>query len=1719
MNRFFRFLSKGTAVLFLLCIGSRSLFAQNSNGLVRGSAQTFYYFGNNKIALAVSSEIIYYRTASAGVVNQVKQKISQSGIVPSAFKSLGDGQHMMIDLRVGGKTGLFNSITDYLKADPNVVLVRPALVSEDGKANLYDELFYLKLKRGISIATMQALVQSKACTVLQQYQYDNRTFIVNATAANGYDALKMANAFYETGLFEFAEPDFTVPDMSMAPPTPATDPNYSLQWALKNTGSAAQFNGVAGCDINIENAWDITKGSATVKVAVIDEGVQSTHPDLAANMLPGFDATTNTVGGTAGNPLATARAHGTNCAGIIAAVSDNGIGIAGIAPLCKIVPVNVASSSGTFTSSANLALAIDWAWQTGGADVLSNSWGGGTASSLVHDAIIRASSLGRGGKGCVVVFSSGNNDAAVASPACFDENIAVGAINMHNQRKSPTSLDGENFWGGNYGRKLDVTAPGVKIASTDIVGSGGYTATDYNDIFNGTSAAAPHVSGIAALIISQFGSLTGRQVKEIIEQSCRKVPGYAYAVEADHANGKWNSETGYGMVNAFNALQLAGTLAYCPKPQIAAAGDLYICSGSSVALSVTNIAGGASYQWKLNDVLAGTGTSINANTTGIYTVVSTTPNCTDTSAGLRITVQASLGTLIASAGNDTATCPDVKILIGGRPSAKAGVPFVKRQRGYGWEFTANSLVRFNPQRADYEYSIVKAGFLNATDNAAGNFTAGGDFTAQGYYAIKRNTNQLVRIDTITGSMDIIGVCNFNSSSNAPTGLAYDSTTGNTYIITSNFSNQNQLWRVNLATAQTTLVGTGALTSPIWLTCDRSGQLYTLNLNDEKVYKLNKTTGATTALPGTVGVDANFAQDADVDPINDTLWMAQYSKASGSGTSAPYTNSWRMLNKTTGTATTISDIGEPLNELDAIAIGGGTYQYQWSPATNLSNDKDANPFFLSSTPGVYAYTLTVTDLCGNTSTDAVNITVHPKPLLPVITYTDTFLNHKRAFSDTFRFARLAGNVYDWMQNGFTTGVTDSFFAVTRPSLQPVPLRVKTTSTLTGCTDTSAGVNVRYGAGILQNDHNELLVCDSNFYDSGGPLVNYAGNFTKVYRPSTAGKKLRLTIYKLNLGANHLLSIYDGAGTVGNAEIGRLNSTSNNEVAKVFTSSAPDGAITVQIAANTSGPGTTGGWLAGFLCVDPLIFRSISNGLYSNKAIWESKPVGAPDNAYTAASAPPGKGDDTVYIRHNVGINTDQFADQLVINNGAILEVQAGGVLYIPKTIPAAEVEVNGTLKVASGRFILGSGAARGVILLKNTLDNAGEISCDSVVTAGSGAVVLKGVAGSRINRLRIDNPTGATVDGQLNIGGSGSGHALILVNGILRTLNAADFVQIQSGAGIQGGSATSYVDGKLRQSINSSNTDVERFYPVGDNNLYKPVEMITNHQDISEDASVNYEVEMVKAAATTRTLPLTLTSVNNSFHHKASIVGSATRFVNARMKIYYGNDGVLNASQLRVAKDDGGTNWVDLGGSGTANGTGSITSDPFTSFSDFVLADAGGALPVTWLYFKGWKSNQQSNLEWATANEFNTKEFIIERSIDGVRFSRMATVTAQGTTAGTHTYNTTDAVPFKGVNYYRLKQLDKDGKFVYSIIVKIDFDQSRGLVINPNPVSDWMMLTLPTGGAAMQSSVYDAEGRLLLTQKLGTATQARINVAMLPTGSYRILLTDGSKNYVSHFIKR
>ncbi len=351
------------------------------------------------------------------------------------------------------------------------------------------------------------------------------------------------------------------------------DPYFENQWALENNGTPIHFDGLEGADMSVVEAWTISTGNPAIKVAVLDSGTDTNHVDLIGNLLPGYDAT---GGGSLGYPNLTYGndAHGTCTAGIVGALGNNGIGTAGVAYSCKVIPVKIfyyvpfGGDVVPFTSTEAGTNGIIWAVNTAKADILSNSWGlrGSDIILLGLDTVMSNLIIteniqnGRDGKGTPMLFSTGNDyDNYAIWPASNPITIGVGASSMCDEIKSPIDCSPEGWWGSNYGENLDVTAPGVKVLTTDLSGSFGYddfVDEDYS-MFNGTSAACPNAAGVMALILSVAPDLGFNDARAILSITADKTGGYDY--DTENTYGNWSTEMGYGRVNAFEAVTYASS--------------------------------------------------------------------------------------------------------------------------------------------------------------------------------------------------------------------------------------------------------------------------------------------------------------------------------------------------------------------------------------------------------------------------------------------------------------------------------------------------------------------------------------------------------------------------------------------------------------------------------------------------------------------------------------------------------------------------------------------------------------------------------------------------------------------------------------------------------------------------------------------------------------------------------------------------------------------------------------------------------------------------------------------------------------------------------------------------------------------------------------------------------------------------------------------------------
>ncbi len=427
----------------------------------------------------------------------------------------------------------------YEQIDTSIIYEAPFFKTQKGEDLGLSNLFYVALRNEGDIIKLNELAAKTNVSILGNNKYMPLWYTLSCSKISTGNALEMANYFYETGNFEVSQPDL----MAVIKPACVDDPFFSYQWNLDNTG---QYGGTVGVDIKYCAARSITQGANDVIIAVIDDGVELSHSDLNI-YYQSYDSETGT------SPSITRGSHGTAVAGIMGALSNNNSLVAGIASASPIMSISVVYGTMSVDRAQRYADAFNFAWQNG-ASVINNSWSGGDFySSYIDQGISNALTYGRSGLGCVVVFSAGNgNWSAVSYPANSHPDIlAVGAITYCNGvRKDPYTCDGETNWGSNYGTALDVMAPGVAVPTTYL--GGGYIVN-----FNGTSAAAPHVSATAALILSVNSNLTQKQVADLIEQSAQKTGGYYYTNQPGRNNGTWHNEMGYGLVNTFAAITAA----------------------------------------------------------------------------------------------------------------------------------------------------------------------------------------------------------------------------------------------------------------------------------------------------------------------------------------------------------------------------------------------------------------------------------------------------------------------------------------------------------------------------------------------------------------------------------------------------------------------------------------------------------------------------------------------------------------------------------------------------------------------------------------------------------------------------------------------------------------------------------------------------------------------------------------------------------------------------------------------------------------------------------------------------------------------------------------------------------------------------------------------------------------------------------------------------------
>jgi len=447
----------------------------------------------------------------------------------------------------------------------------------------------VKFRPGSSQQRVEAILKEAGVRLLKEYPGTERTYLVEVTDDAGANPLKVANYLAELEEVEYAEPSLLNRFQSFFVPS---DTYFNRQWHLRSWDGPEV---VANADVSAVAAWDVTRGSRDVVLAVIDDGFDLTHPDFAGQGKVVHPK--DYVDGDANPFPVTAEQdyHGTPCAGV-ALAEMNGQGVVGIAAGCSFMPVRF-----PLTASDDLLWQI-FDYVGSRADVISCSWGPPPAYAPLGQLMTdKFSQLARSGgprkNGCVIVFAAGNYDAPVNDPAqghayswrhpvhgiivsqspilngpaAHPEVIAVAASTSQN-RKAAYS---------NWGKEISVCAPsnnfhpldhdarvpGLGIWTTDNEQFGlGFTGgSRFTGAFGGTSSATPLVAGVAALVRSANPELNAAQIKRILQETADKIvdsnPDAILGTTKGNYGPNGHSEWfGYGRVNAARAVQRARDL-------------------------------------------------------------------------------------------------------------------------------------------------------------------------------------------------------------------------------------------------------------------------------------------------------------------------------------------------------------------------------------------------------------------------------------------------------------------------------------------------------------------------------------------------------------------------------------------------------------------------------------------------------------------------------------------------------------------------------------------------------------------------------------------------------------------------------------------------------------------------------------------------------------------------------------------------------------------------------------------------------------------------------------------------------------------------------------------------------------------------------------------------------------------------------------------------------
>ena len=464
----------------------------------------------------------------------------------------------------------------------------PAYIKEGAKVHV-SGLLFVKIPGRPDAENAAKWCKKNGMTFVKQYKYVPEWYLVSVEG----NPVKKAAELVESKVADAAEPSFFIPLQKRT--YKPNDPLFKNQWHLNNDSSNTAVTG--NDHAHVAEAWEVMKafrgilGGKGVKLAIIDDGFDLDHEDFTGRFTNGWD-----FAGDDDDPTYEHKTywgedysdmHGTCCAGVAGAATDNGTGVSGACPDCTLIPIRMDMEGYSLDTPA--IESFEWAAEHG-ADIISNSWGptdnGGAVdmNTTLKNLVANLTTTGRNGKGIIILFAAGNGEESIDASNTkdgFANNPNVFAIGA-------TNAKGNRAYYSDYGKSLDFMAPSCDYSNNgygdlidgiwtiDNTGSDGYnTGTssqgdskgNYTNDFGGTSSACPLAAGITGLLLSANPALTRDEVYQIYVETSDKVGGVSYS------NG-FNEKYGYGRINACEAVKKAFEMAGKDVTQVTCGGSV-----------------------------------------------------------------------------------------------------------------------------------------------------------------------------------------------------------------------------------------------------------------------------------------------------------------------------------------------------------------------------------------------------------------------------------------------------------------------------------------------------------------------------------------------------------------------------------------------------------------------------------------------------------------------------------------------------------------------------------------------------------------------------------------------------------------------------------------------------------------------------------------------------------------------------------------------------------------------------------------------------------------------------------------------------------------------------------------------------------------------------------------------------------------------------------------